>query len=249
MGSVNSMYIVIFILISIASLLIQILVFGPRQFRKKTKLISDYTAKRGYRLANPSIMQISSSSSARDILTNPSLNTYAKGSDGITDIEGLERGTDDPFAFSCSTGSKEAMIFELSVSSQRTDDKGRAVHYKVTKITNNALPRFSLGRHSAAHAVENLVDKMVGRPKSDINVDPRSFPEFAKHYWLKGPDSAAVLAFLSPEKITFLGNTKLEGTIATNSHYFVYFELGSPRTENDYDTFISTVQKLVTNLL
>jgi hypothetical protein len=177
------------------------------------------------------------------------LQSYVKGSDGITDIEGLERGTDDPFAFSCSIGSKEVMIFELSVSSQRTDDKGRAVHYKVAKIANDALPRFSLGRHSAANAVQDLVDKLAGKPKSNIDVDPNNFPEFAKHYWLKGEDSGAVLAFLSPEKITFLGNTKLEGTIATNSHYFVYFELGGLRGENDYDTFISTVEKLVANLL
>jgi hypothetical protein len=245
----NNMYIAIVVAILIASFLIQLLVFGPRQFRKRIKLVSDYTTKRGYRLANPSLMQISSSSSARDILTNPTLKSYVKGSEGITDIEGLERGTDDPFAFTCTMRSKEVMIFELSVSSQRTDDKGRAVHYRVAKIAHEALPRFSLGRHSAVHAVENLVDKMTGRPKSDIGLDPRNFPEFAKHNWLKGPDSAAVLAFLSPEKITFLGNTKLEGVIATNSHYFVYFELGSLRSENDYDTFISTVEKLVANLL
>jgi len=42
-------------------------------------------------------------------------------------------------------------------------------------------------------------------------VDPRNFPEFAKHYWLTGSDSGAVLAFLSPEKIAFLENTKFEG--------------------------------------
>jgi len=194
-------------------------------------------------------MQISSTSSARDILTNPSLKSYVKGSEGITDIEGLERGTDDPFAFKCSIRSKEAMIFELSVSSQRTDDKGRAVHYKVAKITLEGLPHFSLGRHSVVNAVQNLVDKMTGKPKSSIDVDPRSFPEFAKHYWLKGADRGAVLAFLSPEKITFLGNTKLEGTIATNSQYIVYFELGGLRSENDYDTFIATVEKLAANLL
>src|SRR5467141_3177104 len=128
------MYIAIVVLFLLASLLIQLLVSGPRQFPKRTKLISDYTAKRGYRLANPSIMQISSTSSARDILTNPSLKSYVKGSEGITDIEGLERGTDDPFAFKCSIRSKEAMIFELSVSSQRSDDKGRSLSYRVAKI-------------------------------------------------------------------------------------------------------------------
>ena len=200
-------------------------------------------------MANSSIARITGSSSARDILTNPSLKSYVKGSDGITDIEGLERGTDDPFAFTTSMRSKEVMIFELSMSSQRTDDKGRAVHYKVAKIANEGLPRFSLGRHSVVNAVQNLVDKMTGKPKSSIDVDPSSFPEFATHYWLKGADRGAVLGFLSPEKITFLGNTKLVGIIATNSQYIVYFELGSLRSENDYDTFIATAEKLAANLL
>jgi hypothetical protein len=211
--------------------------------------MSEYTARKGYRLANPSIMQIASTSSARELLTNPSLKSYVKGSEGITDIEGLERGTDDPFAFTCSMGTKDVMVFQLSVSSQRSDDKGRSLSYRVAKIANEGLPRFSLGRHSVVNAVQNVVDKMVGKSKSNIDVDPRNFPEFAKHYWLKGADSSGVLAFLSPEKITFLGNIQLEGTIATNSHYFVYFESGSLRSEQDYDTFIATVEKLVTNVL
>jgi hypothetical protein len=243
------MYIAIAVLILIASLLIQLLVFGPRTFRKRIAFISEYTARKGYRLANPSIMQIASTASARDLLTNPSLKSYVKGSEGITDIEGLERGTDDPFAFTCSMRSKEVMIFQLSVSSQTTDDKGQSLSYKVAKIANEALPRFSLGRHSVVNAVQNVVDKMVGKPKSNIDVDPRNFPEFAKHYWLKGADSSAVLAFLSPAKLTFLGNTQLGGTIATNSHYFVYFESGSLRSEHDYDSFIATAEKLVANVL
>jgi hypothetical protein len=243
------MYIAIAVLILIASLLIQLLVFGPRTFRKRVTFLSDYTARKGYRLANPSIMQISSTASARDLLTNPSLKSYAKGSEGITDIEGLERGTDDPFAFTCGMGTKEAMIFQLSVSSQRSDDKGQSLSYKVAKIANAGLPHFSLGKHSVVNAVQNVVEKMVGKPKSNIDVDPRNFPEFAKHCWLKGTDSSAVLAFLSPEKMTFLGNTQLDGTIATNSHYFVYFESGSLRSEHDYDTFIGTVEKLVANVL
>jgi hypothetical protein len=243
------MYIAIVVLFLIASLLIQLLIAGPRQFRKRTKLISKYTVRKGYRLANPSIMQISSTASARDILTNPSMKSYVKGSDGITDIEGLERGTDDPFAFTCSIQSKEVMIFELSVSSQRSDDKGQSLSYRVAKIANQASPRFSLGRRSVVSTVVNVVDKMVGKPESSIDVDPRNFPEFTKHYWLKGLDGGAVLAFLSPEKITFLQNTKFEGVIATNAHYFVYFESGRLRSERDYDTFIATVEKLVANLL
>src|ERR1700682_3249981 len=204
------MYIAIAVLAIVASFLIQLLAFGPRTFRKRAKFLSDYTARKGYRLANPSIAQISGDSSAKDILTNPTLQSYVKGSSGIADIEGLERGTDDPFAFSCSMRSKDVMIFALSVSSQRSDDKGRSLSYKVAKITTGGLPRFSLGRHSAVNTLQNVVEKLAGKPTSHIEVDPRNFPEYAKHYWLKGSDSGAVLTFLSPEKITFLGSTKFE---------------------------------------
>jgi len=152
------MYIAIVVLFLLASLLIQLLVSGPRQFRKRQILIRVHSEKR-VRLANSSIAQITGSSSARDILTNPSLKSYVKGSDGITDIEGLERETDDPFAFTTSMRSKEVMIFELSVTSQRADDKGNAIRYKVAKIAYEGLPRFSLGRHSVVNAVQNLVDK------------------------------------------------------------------------------------------
>jgi hypothetical protein len=243
------MYIAIALLALVASLVIQLFVSGPRKFRNRAKMVAEYTAKKGYRLANPSIAQITNNSSARDILTNPSLRSYIKGSEGITDIEGLERGTDDPFAFTCSMHSKDVMIFDLSVSSQRADDKGNDVHYKVAKIATQGLPRFSLGRHSVVNAVQNVVDKMIGKPKSSIEVDPRTYPEFAKHYWLKGSDSGPILAFLSPGKITFLGNTKFEGIIATNSQYFVYFESGRLQSDKDCDTFIATVETLVSNLL
>jgi hypothetical protein len=243
------MYIAIALLALVASLVIQLFVSGPRKFRKRAKMVTEYTTKKGYRLANPSIAQITNNSSARDILTNPSLRSYIKGSDGITDIEGLERGTDNPFAFNCSMHSKDVMIFDLSVSSQRADDKGNDVHYKVAKIANQGLPRFSLGRHSVVNAVQNVVDKMIGKPKSSIEVDPRTYPEFAKHYWLKGSDSGPILAFLSPGKITFLGNTKFEGIIAANSQYFVYFESGRLQSDKDCDTFIATVEALVSNLL
>jgi hypothetical protein len=243
------MYIAIAVLFIVVSLAIQLLVSGPRQFRKRVKLLTDYTAKRGYRLANPSITQITSATSLRDIVTNPSLRSYVKGSEGIDNIEGLERGTDDPFAFMCSVGSKEAMVFELSVSSQRSDDNGRSLHYKVAKIADAGLPRFSLGKQSVAHTVIDAVEKMAGKPAPSIDVDPGISPQFAKHYWVKGPESSAVLSFLSPEKLSFLEHSNLAGVIATNAQYFVYFETGSLRTEQDYDTFIGIVDKLAANLL
>jgi hypothetical protein len=243
------MYIAFAILFIIASLAVQLLVSGPRQFRKQAQLLTQYTARRGYRLANPSIAQITGASSIRDMLANPSLKSLVKGSEGIEDIEGLERGTSDAFAFACDLRSKQAMIFEISVSSQRTDDRGQALHYKVAKMAAAGLPRFSLGKHSVAQIVITVVEKMTRKAASNIEVDPRISPQFAKHYWLKGPDSSAVLAFLSPEKLSFLGNTSLEGVVATNSRYFVYFESGRLRSEQDYDSFIGTVDKLAANLL
>jgi hypothetical protein len=57
------------------------------------------------------------------------------------------------------------------------------------------------------------------------------------------------LPFLYPHQIAFLGNSKAEGVMATNSRYFVYFESGSLRSERDYDTFITTVETLIANLL
>jgi hypothetical protein len=141
------------------------------------------------------------------------------------------------------------MIFELSVSSQRPDDKGSALHYKVAKIANQSLPRFCSARHSVVNLVQNVVDQLTGKLRSRMDVDAGTFPEFAKQYWLEGSDSAAVLAFLVPPQIAFLGNSKAEGVMATNSRYFVYFESGSLRSERDYDTFITTVETLIANLL
>jgi hypothetical protein len=227
-------YIAIAVGVLIASFLVQVLPFGPRQFRKRASFLAEYTAKKGYRLANPAIAQITGASSARAILTDPALKSYAKGSEGIGDIDGLEGGTDDPFAVTCRIRSKDAMIFELRVPSRRTDAQGQALHYKVAKITSEGLPRFSLGRQSVANTVANVVEKMVGKATPTIALDERNFPQFAKQYWVKSPDNGAVLAFLSAEKMTFLENSKLPGTIATNSHYFVYFESGSLRTEQQH---------------
>jgi hypothetical protein len=141
------------------------------------------------------------------------------------------------------------MIFELSVSSQRPDDKGSALHSTVAKIANQSLPRFCLARHSVVNLVQNVVDQLTGKLRLRMDVDAGTFPEFAKQYWLEGSDSAAVLAFLVPPQIALLGNSKAEGVMATNSRYFVYFESGSLRSERDHDTFITTVETLIANLL
>ena len=127
--------------------------------------------------------------------------------------------------------------------------RGQALHYKVAKIANAGLPRFSLGKRSIANTLVNVVEKMAGKPAAAIAVDTQNFPELAKHYWLKGSDNGAVLSFLSPEKIKFLENINLPGTIATNSQYLVYFERGSLRSAQDYDSFIETLDQLAANML
>ncbi len=248
-GSFKTMYIAFAILFIVASIALQLLVSGPRQFRKRSQWLTEYTTRKGYRLVNPAVARITDFSSTREILSDPSLKSLTKGSDGIGDIEGLERGTDDPFVFACSLHSKEAMIFELSVSSQRSDGRESALPYRVAKIAMEGAPRFSLSWHSALDTVINVVEKMAGKSVPTIDVDPQLFPQFAKNYCLRGPDACAVLSFLSAGKISFLQNRKLAGTIATNSRYFVYFESGRLRSEPDCDAFIATVDDLAANLL
>jgi hypothetical protein len=238
----------IFILIIIALPLVTSFTSGKRRFRKKARLIFDYTLKKGYRLLNPSIQE-TFNSSGLEILRNPSLRSFLKGSTGITDIEDFGRGTDDPFGFTCDLQSKEVTIFSFSVSSQRVDGKGGDITYKVAKIKKEGLPRFSLGRRSVVHSVENIVQKLVGKPAPTIDVDRRMGSEFADHYWLEAPDGDAIFTFLSPEKLAFIASAGLKGTIATNPNYLVYREDGDFLGESDFDSFISTVEKIVTNLL
>ncbi len=99
------------------------------------------------------------------------------------------------------------------------------------------------------HSVENVVHKLVGKPASTIDMDPRMSPDFARHYWLEGADRDAVFAFLSPAKLEFLANAKLKGVITTNPNYLVYREDGELVREKDFDSFIATVERVVANLL
>jgi len=236
---------VFFVLPFISSIFVK----GPREFRKRARLISEYARQKGYCLANPAAAEAAGSSSWRELLTNPSLRSFSKGSEGITDLEDFGRGTDDPFTVICSLRSKEVTIFDFSVPSQRADSSGGSIQYKVAKVKVQGLPRFSLGGNSLVHTVEIAVDKLTGKPKSSIDVDPSKDSEFAKHYWLKGADSGEVAAFLSPEKLRFLANTKLAGVIATNANYLVYSEYGALSSAGDFDSFIATVENLVAHLL
>lgn len=93
------------------------------------------------------------------------------------------------------------------------------------------------------------MDKISGASKPSIELDCGQYPEFTAHYWLRGSNRAAVTAFLSPDKIRFIETTKLEGTVATNANYLVYFENGELLRDQDFDSFIATVEKIVGNVL
>jgi hypothetical protein len=218
---------------------------GPRE---KARVVVKYAQERGYVLVNPSLAQ-ALDSSRLEMLRNPALRNSIKASSDIADIEGLDNGTGEWLAFTCDLRSKEVTIFNLSVTSRRTNTSGGSIPYKVAKIRAAGLPRFSLGRNSVLHTVENVVGKIVGAPKATINVDARQYPEFSAHFWIRGSDSGAVTAFLSPDKIRFLETAKLEGILATNTNYLVYFEDGVLLREKDFDSFIARVETLVANIL
>jgi hypothetical protein len=241
--------ILVFILVSfLLPAVSSIFAGGPRKFRNRARLVSEYARQKGYRLANPNAVELAGRSSLRELLTNPAFRNLNKGSDGIADIGDLGRGTDDPFAMVCSLRSKEVMIFDLSVSPQGANSGG-PIGYKVAKVMNPGLPHFSLGRNSLVHTVEMAVDNLTSKPRSSIELEPGAAPEFASHYWLQGSNSGEVLVFLSPDKLRFLGSTKLAGVIATNTNYMVYFEPGSLHSAGDFDAFIGTVENLVGHLL
>jgi hypothetical protein len=218
---------------------------GPRE---KARTVVDYVQSRGYVLVNPVVAQVLDASRL-EMAKNPALRGLIKASSDIADIEGLEQGTEDWLAFTCTLGSKEATIFNLSVTSRTPSNTSGDIRYMVAKVKAAGLPQFSLGKNSIVHAVQNAVDKMVGTAKSDIKIDGVLYPEFSTHYWLKGSDPDAVTRFLSPEKIKFVETSKLEGVLATNAHYLVYFEDGVLLNETDFDSFISRIERLAANIL
>ena len=224
------------------------MIFGL--FRNPTRRVTpviEYAQKKGYRLLNPSASQISGSSLLQ-MLKNPALRNLVDASSDLADIDGLDHATGGWLAFTSNLRSKEVTIFNCSTIGS-INANSRPVSYKVAKINAQGLPRFSLGRNSIVHTVQDVVGKMVGEPKLAINVDQRLCPDFSAHYWIRGSDAAAVSAFLSPEKLRFIETAKLPGILATNANYLVYFEDGTLRTEPDFDSFIATVEKLTAALL
>jgi hypothetical protein len=214
---------------------------------KKVLPVLDYAQKKGYRLLNPSAMQIPGSSFL-EALKNPALRNLEDASSDITDIEGLAHASGGWLAFTCQLRSKEVTIFNCSTAGLNNSHSG-PIPYKVAKIRVEGLPRFSLGKNSLLHTFLDTVDKLAGQPKLPIAVDQRQVPNFSAHYWIHGSDAAAVSAFLSPEKLRFLEAAQFPGILSTNARYLVYFENGTLHTEPDFDSFIATSEKLVVGLL
>jgi hypothetical protein len=215
--------------------------------RDRAKGVVEYAQRRGFALVNPVIAQ-AMNASLLEMAQNPALRNSVRAASDIADIDHLANGTGDWLAFNCTVGSKEATIFNLSVTPQ-SPRNAQSVHYKVAKIKASGLPRFSLGKNSVLRVVDDLVGKLTGTPNAKIEVDVRQFPEFTKHYWLRGTDPAAVTAFVSSEKLRFIENTKPAGVLATNANYLVYYESGILRSDQDFDTFINQVNKLAAAFL
>jgi hypothetical protein len=225
----------------VLSILYRIFRSGPREARS----VVEYAQRRGYALVNPGVAH-AVDMSPLEMMKDPALRNLERPSLDIANIERLDNGTGDWLAFTCRLGAKEATIFNLSVTS-RQGGAGAGVHYKVAKIKAAGLPRFSLGRNSAMHNFENVVNKLAHVSQPEIRVDARMYPDFAANFWLNGPDAAAVTAFLSGDKIRFLEASKLAGTLATNANYLVYFEDGKLDTEQDFDSFIAKAETIVAN--
>lgn len=236
---------IIFALSSLVPLIFRFLRPGPRD---RARNIVEYAQKRGFVLVNPAIAQ-ALDKSLLQMLKNPALRNSVRAASDISDIGGLENGTGDWLAFTCTLGSKEVTVFNFNVTPRSPRASGGNIRYRVAKIRAAGLPQFSLGKNSAIHTLENVVDKISGTPRPAIDLNRSQYPEFTAHYWLRGSDRAAVTAFLSPEKVRFVETTKLGGTVATNANYLVYFEDGVLVREEDFDSFIARVEKIVANLL
>lgn len=217
------------------------------RFRKRATVVSDYIRKRGYVLLNPSASKVADATLA-EIMKSVPEGGWVRGSAGITDIEPFKDGSDNPaLAFVCRLRGKEVTIFNFEGNPSLNAPSSSGPRYKVAKVKQEGLPRFSLGRHSAVEKVQNVVDKLVGSP--DLSLHEGADPAFFRRYWVRGPDAPAVFAFLSAERVAFLERENFAGILAANAGYLVYCEDGAMQTEEDYDRFIATVDRLIAHLL
>lgn len=219
-------------------LLFRLFAHGPRN---AAKAVVEYAQKRGYVLLNPSLAQ-AIDESCLDMLSDPALKNLTVPTADIADIEGLTNCTGGWLALSCEMGTREATIFNCGA-------RPASVSFKVAKIKAGGLPRFSAGKRSVLHYIEAFVDRATGSASSNVQFDARIFPEFSAHFWVRSSNPAAVTEFFAEAKIRFLEAAQLEGILATNDRYLVYYEDGTLLNEKDFDEFIAAVQKIVANML
>src|SRR5207245_11793904 len=131
-------------------------IFGlfPNPTRRVTPVIA-YAQKNGYRLLNPSASQIPGSS-VLEMLKNPALRNLVDASSDVADIDGLDHATGGWLAFTSNLRSKAVAIFNCRTAGS-IHTNSRPLHYKVAKINAQGLPRFSLGRNSIVHTVQDVV--------------------------------------------------------------------------------------------
>ncbi len=140
-------------------------VFLPMIFRlirfslnptKRATPVIEYAEKKGYRLVNPSATQIPGSS-LMEMLKNPAFNlrNLTDASSDLVDIDGLDRASGGRLAFTANLRSKEATIFNCSTTGS-INAASRLIPYKVAKIRAAGLPRFSLGKNSIVHTVQDV---------------------------------------------------------------------------------------------
>ena len=244
----NHLFLVALLIFALSSLVPVIFrLFRPSP-RGKARSLIEYAQKRGFVLVNPAIAQ-ALDNSLLQMSKNPALINSVRAASDVADMEGLENGTGDWLAFTCALRSKEVTIFNFNVTPRNPRASGVNIHYKVAKIRVAGLPQFSLGTNSPIHTLEKVVDKISGTPRQAIEFNRGQYPEFTAHHWLRGSNPAAVTAFLSRDKIRFIETAKLEGTLATNANYLVYFEDGVLLGDRDCDSFIARVERIVANLL
>src|SRR5215470_347629 len=240
----NHFFFLAVLLVALSSLVPMIFRLFRRNPRDKVRGLIEYAQKREFLLVNPAIAQ-ALDNSLLEMVKNPAIRDSVRAASDLADIEGLENGTGDWLAFTCTLRSKQVTIFNFNVNRGSANSRAVNIRYKVAKIRAAGLPEFSLGRNSAIHTLENVVDKISGTPSPAIELNRSQYPEFTARYWLRGSDRAAVTAFLSRDKIGFIETTKLEGTLATNTNYLVYFEDGVLLEEGDFDSFIARVERIV----
>src|SRR5215469_15012818 len=99
-------FLVVVLLFALSSLVPMILRLFRRSPREKARSVVEYAQKRGFPLVNPTIAQ-ALDDSLLQMIKNPALRNSVRAASDLADVEGLENGTGDWLAFTCTLRSKE----------------------------------------------------------------------------------------------------------------------------------------------